>query len=111
MPNSRHKEAMLSPSLSRITNRIRSSITELSFHGIPLPAPFRRKSVTHVSGTFCYLCLGTVNTSTSPLWSDRLDVGLSLDDIPNPRSSLRGDMRHRSHSATCGGLFDSRSYT
>src|SRR5690348_13152068 len=60
MPNSRQREAMLSPSLSRITKRIRSSITEHSFHGIPFPAPFRRKSVTHVSGTFCYLCLGTV---------------------------------------------------
>src|ERR1700730_17405717 len=34
---------MLSPSLSRITNRMRSSITELSFHGIPLPAPFQGK--------------------------------------------------------------------
>ena len=51
---------MLSPSLSRITKRIRSSITELSFHGIPTSAPFGGKSVTHVSGTFCYLCLGTV---------------------------------------------------
>src|SRR5579872_71923 len=34
---------MLSPSLSRITNRIRSSITELSFHGIPFSAPFQGK--------------------------------------------------------------------
>jgi len=47
--------------LSRITNRIRSSITELSFHGIPSSRPLRgQESVTHVSGTFCYLCLGTV---------------------------------------------------
>src|ERR1700745_3430983 len=59
MPNSRHSEAIVSPSLSRITNRIRSSITEHSFHGILLSAPFGPKSVTHVSGTFCYLCLGT----------------------------------------------------
>jgi hypothetical protein len=36
---------------------MRSSITELSFHGIPLPPPSRGKSVTHVSGTFCYLCV------------------------------------------------------
>src|SRR3954447_23317003 len=64
MLNSRHREAILSPSLSRITNRIRSSITELSFHGIPFfRAPFGGKSVTHVSGTFCYLCLGTVKGS------------------------------------------------
>src|SRR5579862_3483853 len=34
---------MLSPSFNRITNRMRSSITELSFHGIPLPAPFQEK--------------------------------------------------------------------
>src|SRR5579872_3214256 len=56
---------MLSPSLSRITNRIRSSITERSFQGIPLfRLPFRRKSVTHVSGTFCYLCLRPLTLST-----------------------------------------------
>src|SRR5215813_3535107 len=60
MPNSRHREAMLSPSLSRITKRIRSSITDRSFHGIPTSAPCGVKSVTHVSGTFCYPCLGTV---------------------------------------------------
>jgi uncharacterized membrane protein YeaQ/YmgE (transglycosylase-associated protein family) len=30
-------------SKSRITNRIRSSITELSFHGISSPAPSGRK--------------------------------------------------------------------
>src|SRR5215472_1179441 len=59
MPNSRHSDAIVSPSLSRITNRIRSSMTELSFHGILLSAPFGPKSVTHVSGTFCYPCLGT----------------------------------------------------
>ena len=29
--------------------------------GILLSAPFGPKSVTHVSGTFCYLCLGTDN--------------------------------------------------
>src|SRR5262249_47405583 len=59
MPNSRHSDAIVSPSLSRITNRIRSSTTEPSFHGILLSAPFGPKSVTHVSGTFCYPCLGT----------------------------------------------------
>src|SRR5215204_3308385 len=78
MPNSRHREAMLSPSLSRITKRILSSITELSFHGIPsLPPPYRGKSVTHVSGTFCYLCLGTVINSLPPLSSMRRTVHLS----------------------------------
>src|SRR5262249_31182969 len=59
MPNSRHSDAIVSPSLSRITNRIRSSTTERSFHGILLSAPFGPKSVTYVSGTFCYPCLGT----------------------------------------------------
>src|SRR2546422_6071392 len=59
MPNSRHSEAIVSPSCSRITNRIRSSITERSFHGITSPPPSGPKSVTYVSGTFCYLCLGT----------------------------------------------------
>ena len=34
---------LVSPSLSRITNRIRSSITELSFHGISSPPPSGRK--------------------------------------------------------------------
>src|SRR4029077_5664936 len=68
MPNSRHSEAIVSPSLSRITNRIRSSITELSFHGILLSAPFGPKSVTHVSGTFCYLCLGTDKGSSPDTW-------------------------------------------
>jgi len=35
-------------------------MTELSFHGMVFFAPFAGQSVTHVSGTFCYLCLGTV---------------------------------------------------
>src|SRR5690348_15300513 len=66
MLNSRHRAAILSPSLSRITKRMRSSITELSFHGIPFfRAPSGGKSVTHVSGTFCYLCLGTVTRRVS----------------------------------------------
>src|ERR1700743_1101338 len=51
---------MLSPSFNRITKRTRSSITELSFQGLSLSPPFGRKSVTHVSGTFCYLCLGSL---------------------------------------------------
>src|SRR5689334_23347275 len=60
MLNSRHSEAILSPSLSRITKRMRSSITEHFLHGMFNPALGQGKSVTHVSGTFCYLCLGTV---------------------------------------------------
>src|SRR5690349_14955156 len=63
MLNSRHSEAILSPSLSRITKRMRSSITEHFLHGMFNPALGQGKSVTHVSGTFCYLCLGTVKSS------------------------------------------------
>ena len=52
---------MLSPSLSRITNRIRSSITEHFLHGMFYILPHEQaECVTHVSGTFCYLCVGTV---------------------------------------------------
>jgi len=40
--------------LSRITKRIRSSITDRSFRGIPFPPSSGGKSVTYVSGTFCY---------------------------------------------------------
>jgi len=53
---------MLSPSLSRITKLILSSITERSFHGMPsFHAPLGEK-VCHVFGTFCYPSLGTVIT-------------------------------------------------
>jgi len=34
MPNSRHNDAMLSPSFSRSTKRMRSSTMDRSFHGI-----------------------------------------------------------------------------
>src|SRR6516162_2630190 len=57
MPNSRHTSVMLSPSSSRPTKRRRSSITELAFHGINTSRQ-KAKSVTHVSGTKCHLCLG-----------------------------------------------------
>jgi hypothetical protein len=44
-----------------------ASITELSFHGILLSAPFGPKSVTYVSGTFCYPYLGTDNSHLSAI--------------------------------------------
>ena len=47
---------MSSPSSKRATNRKRSSITELSFHGINTSCQMT-KSVTHVSGTNRYLSL------------------------------------------------------
>src|SRR5438105_6636495 len=56
MPNSRHMSVIASPSSRRPTKQRRSSITELSFHGINTSRP-KAKSVTHVSGTKCHLCL------------------------------------------------------
>src|SRR5262245_23277638 len=61
MPNSRQTSAMASPSRSRATKRRRSSITELAFHGIHTSRRTKAESVTHVSGTFCHLCLGPLN--------------------------------------------------
>src|SRR5216683_769874 len=62
MPNSRQTSVIASPSSSRATNRRRSSITEHSFRGINTSRR-KAKSVTHVSGTICHLCLrlDTVN--------------------------------------------------
>jgi len=55
---SRHSSVIGSPSKSRATKRRRSSITELSFHGIDsFPLRSQGKTVTHVSGTLCHLCL------------------------------------------------------
>src|SRR5262245_6318934 len=62
MPNSRQTSAMASPSRSRATKRRRSSITELAFHGIHTSRRTKAESVTHVSGTFCYLCLGPLKS-------------------------------------------------
>src|SRR6266436_125727 len=49
---------MASPSSRRATKRRRSSVTELSIHGIHTSRRKKAKSVTHVSGTKCHLCLG-----------------------------------------------------
>src|SRR5271167_1824953 len=56
MPKSRHTSLMPSPSRRRATKRRRSCVTEHSFHGINTSRP-KAKSVTHVSGTVCHLCL------------------------------------------------------
>src|SRR5882757_11263407 len=58
IPNSRQTSVMASPSSRRATKRRRSSITELAFHGIHTSRQKKAKSVTHVSGTKCHLCLG-----------------------------------------------------
>src|ERR1700749_493883 len=65
MPNSRQTSVMASPSRSRATKRRRSSITELAFHGIHTSRRTKAESVTHVSGTFCHLCLGPLIRSPS----------------------------------------------
>ncbi|WP_210190761.1 hypothetical protein, partial [Bradyrhizobium canariense] len=43
--------------------RRRSSMTELAFHGIHTSRRTKAESVTHVSGTFCHLCLGPLTVS------------------------------------------------
>src|SRR5580704_6877780 len=57
MPNARQTSVIGSPSKSCATNRRRSSTTEHSFHGIHTSRLKKAKSVTHVSGTNCHLCL------------------------------------------------------
>src|SRR6478609_7841057 len=59
MPNSRARSDMASPSSRRATKRRRSSVTEHSFQGISTSRQ-KAESVTHVSGTFCHLCLGSL---------------------------------------------------
>src|SRR3546814_18908962 len=55
-----------SPSKSRATNRRRSSITEHSFHGIDTSRQACLSGgVTHVSGTMCHLCLGSLSQPPS----------------------------------------------
>src|SRR5437016_5830990 len=61
MPDSRQTSVIDSPSSNSssnfATNRKRSSIAEHSFHGIDTSRS-KAESVTYVSGTLCYLCLG-----------------------------------------------------
>jgi hypothetical protein len=73
IPNSRQTSVIDSPSSNFATNRKRSSITEHSFHGIDTSRP-KAESVTYVSGTPCYLCLGplkVVKTSAPRLRVDQ----------------------------------------
>src|SRR6478672_1034653 len=65
MPNSRARSDMASPSSRRTTKRRRSSITEHSFQGI-FTSRRKAESVTHVSGTFCHLCLGSLTKLEKP---------------------------------------------
>src|ERR1700757_2098036 len=91
MPNSRHTSVIVSPSNSRATNRRRSSITELAFHGIHTSRRTKAESVTHVSGTKCHLCLGPLNldvlldlgvTRNEPRLKFPFSLGFSLGKFP-----------------------------
>src|SRR5262252_4349553 len=88
MPNSRQTSVMASPSRSRATKRRRSSITELAFHGIDTSRRTKAESVTHVSGTFCHLCLGPLTCAYRKSHPAILMVqsaqDRAADDIPDP---------------------------
>src|SRR3984893_6270216 len=83
MPNSRHTSVMASPSNRRATKRRRSSITELAFHGIYTSRRTKAESVTHVSGTFCHLCLGPLTLPAS-FGSASRDVIPGQERVANP---------------------------
>src|SRR3954452_21015797 len=74
MPNRRHASVIASPSSTCATKRSLSSIAEHSLHGINTPRE-KLESVTHVSGTFCHLCLGPLNA----IRSRRLGRGRAFD--------------------------------
>src|SRR5204862_2476785 len=78
MPNSRHISVIGSPSRSRATKRRRSSIAELSFHGIHTSRSKKAKSVTHVSGTKCHLCLRPLSSVKSGFPGQALGKHYSL---------------------------------
>src|SRR6266850_8181074 len=62
MPNSLQRSAIGSPASRRATNCSLSSMTEHSFQGIHFLLK-KEGSVTHVSGTFCHLCVGSLTVS------------------------------------------------
>src|SRR3954451_3048249 len=70
MPNSRQTSVIASPSSTRATKHRRSSITELAFHGINTSRQ-KAKSVTHVSGTKCHLCLRPYKSTVVHLLEQR----------------------------------------
>src|ERR1043166_4544643 len=81
MPNSRHIAVISSPSRRRATKRRRSSITELSFHGIATSGLVNQAGgVTHVSGTKRHPCLGSVKTHSKSLPTS--GTGLALNEAP-----------------------------
>src|SRR4029077_18146899 len=85
---------MASPSSSRATKRRRSSTTEHSFQGIATsrrgPPSSLAESVTHVSGTFCHLCLGPLNSwkSISSFNTDENNSWYNSALICDPSSAI-----------------------
>src|ERR1700731_3808890 len=84
MSNSRHRAVMLSPSLSRITKRIRSSITEHFLHGMFYILPD--------SGKMCYPCLRNV---LLPMSRDGQRSDMS-------RAKLNGEKRVKEYLTSVG---------
>jgi hypothetical protein len=79
---------MASPSNRRATKRGRSSISELAFHGIHTSRTAKAKSVTHVSGTKCHLCLGPLTVSMSRVRATKVEAmprGDRLEDLERTR--------------------------
>src|SRR5215472_12667677 len=106
MPNARQTSLIPSPSSSRATNRRRSSITEHSFHGIHT-SPERGSGVTHVSGTICYLCLGSVRGwRLSALRSTTVRLGATLSwrvgELVDKPGQTRGCARRQSAQSLGG---------
>src|SRR6266567_7608477 len=103
MPNSRQTSVIDSPSSNLTTNRMRSSITEHSFHGIDTSRS-KAESVTYVSGTPCYLCLGPL---TFPNSSRHLPARPRRTHDPTVRRHARGLRNYRPRQA---GLAQWREY-
>src|ERR1700730_17672015 len=91
MPKSWQTWDMGSPPSRRTRKRKRSSITELSFHGIHTLQK-KAESVTHVSGTNCHLCLGPLKRQllqrfTALARVERMGRNVSYSDNLNPAHS------------------------
>src|SRR6516162_10175135 len=97
MPSSRQRSVMASPSINRATNRRRSSMTEHSLHGIDTSRQ-EAKSVTHVSGTKCHLCLGLLKMV---LYENTVLVSFALlaTSIGNGRLSWRQATLNLTHGS------------
>jgi hypothetical protein len=80
---------MASPSRKRATKRRRSSITELAFHGIHTFRPKKAKSVTHVSGTECHLCLGPPQKRASLRVGPKTNIKRGVEGEPIEKVGFR----------------------